>query len=162
MNLISKMLRSFIILTALMLTLTGLSAKWLFERGSPTDCLNDFMFLLEAQRKADQLGREMEMSVNRLFVKAKVAEALAKGEMKLIEAAAVFRWLHDDPKSWHALNRPLPDSEDAEAWCHEAMEWTERYMRLDQSPSESHTFRQRYKPELQELRKRPNAVKLPE
>lgn len=159
MNLISQLLRSFIILTVLLLTFTGLSAKWLFERGSLTDCLNDFMFLFEAQGKAEQLVREMEMSVNRLFVKARVAEALAKGEMRLIEAAAVFRWLHEDRKSWHALDRPLPDSQDAEAWCREAMEWTEHYMRLDRSLSESHTFRQRFEPELQELRKRSNPRK---
>ena len=82
--------------------------------------------------------------------------------MKLIEAAAVFRCLHEERKSWHALDRPLPDSQDAESWCREAMEWTERYMRLDGSPGKSHTFRQRFEPELQEVRKRHTAVKLPE
>jgi hypothetical protein len=162
MNLISQMLRSFIILTVLLLTFSSLSANWLFERGSLTDCLNNCMFLLEAQRKADQLGHEMEVSVNRVFVKAKVAEALAKGEMKLIDAAAVFRYLHEERNSWHALDRPLPDSQDAEAWCREAMEWAERYMRLDRSPSESPAFRQRSEPELQELPKRLNTVKSPE
>jgi hypothetical protein len=155
MNLISQMLRSFIILTVLLLTLTSLSANWLFERGSRTNWLNDCLIILEAQRKTEQVAREMEVSVNRVLVKAKVAEALAKGEMKLIDAAAVFRWLHEERKSWHALDRPLPDSQDAEAWCRESMEWTERYMHLDRSPSESHAFRQRLEPELQEVRKRP-------
>jgi|SRR5579884_801358 len=161
MNLIGQLLRSFIILTVLLLTLSSLSANWLFEQDSRTDWLNDCLIILEAQRKAEQELREREMALNRLCVKAKAAEALTKGEMKLIDAAAVFRYLHEDPKSWHARDRPLPGSQDAEAWCHEAMEWTERYMRLDRSPSASHAFRQRFEQELQEVRKRHIAVKLP-
>jgi hypothetical protein len=154
MNFLSQLLRSFIILTVLLLTLTSLSANWLFERGFRTDWLNDCLIILEAQRKEELDLREREVSVNRVFVKAKVAEALRKGEMKLIEAAAVFRYLHEERKSWHALNRPLPDSQDAEAWCREAMEWTEQYLHSDRSPSESHAFRQRFEPELREVRKR--------
>ncbi len=162
MNLISRILRNFILLTVLLLILTSLSANWLHERGSPSDWLNDCLLFLEAQRKADQLERETEITLNRTCVKAKVAETLAKGEMKLIDAATVFRCLHEDPRSWHDLNRPLPDSKDAEAWCREVIEWAERCTQPNRSPSESEGLRQRLETELRGLRKRPHSVPLSE
>ncbi len=157
MNLISQMLRSFILLSALLLTVISLSANWLFERGSLNDWLNDCVILLEAHHKADQLVRESEISLNRVCVKANIAKALTEGEMKLIDAAALFRSLHEDPKSWHDPNRPLPDPKDAEAWCREVIEWTERYMQPGQSHKESRELHQRLAMELRGLQNRVNA-----
>lgn len=151
MNLISRMLRCFLIFTALLLTGISLSANWLFERRSLADWFDDCAALLEAERKGMQLALESQETLNRVFVKTKIAEALRNGEMTLIDAAAIFRSLYEEPKAWHDPRKPRPAFNDKEGWCREVIHWTEHYSFPDNLTSQAQALHQRLEAELQKL-----------
>jgi|GEM_PF-3459212 hypothetical protein len=162
MKLMSRMLNSFLVLIALLLTCASLTTGWLFEPGVWSDSFSNYIRLLEAQRKGEQLERETQSTRKRLQAKVRVAEALKNGEMTLIDAAACFCALHTDPRSWHHPQRPRPERTDGEGWCREVIEWTERYTRHDHSSSQVDALRQRLEAELQEQLECYGTVTLPE
>lgn len=151
MNLVSRMLRGVLVFTALFLTCITLSGDWLFEGGSLNDRLKDCMTLLEARSKNEQLEGEADSTFKRIEVKSRIAEALRKGEMTLIDAAAYFRALHDDPRSWRYPNRPRPEQTDGEGWCRLVIEWTVRNSSNEQAPSQTEALHERLETELQKL-----------
>jgi hypothetical protein len=155
------MLRGFVIMTTLGLTCISLSANRLFEGGGLGDSFDDCIKLLEAQGRCEQLTRESQITLERVQVKGRIAEALKNREMKLIDAAAYYCRLHEDLKSWHHPSRPRPDCQDIEGWCREVIEWTEKYTNLELSPGQVEALRQRLEKELQEQLERHSAVKLP-
>jgi len=158
MNIISQMLNSFFVLLALLLTCVSLLTAWLLESGVLTDCIK----LLEAQHRGEQLVYESRQAVQRVCIKGKIAEMLRDGELRLVEAAAYFRLLHKDPKSWHDPLHPRPDFQDGESWCREVIRWTERYLCAESSSSQASALRRRLEAELQEQLEGHGTVKLPE
>jgi hypothetical protein len=107
------------------------------------------MTLLDAQSKRAQLASEANSTFERLQVKSRIAEALRNGEMRLIDAAAYFRSLHEDPRSWRYPNRPRPEQGDAEAWCRLVIEWTLRNGSNETPASQLEALQQRLETELQ-------------
>jgi hypothetical protein len=162
MNLINRLLDNFLLWTALVLTCASLAADWLLEPGALTDSIDVCIALVKAQHKGEQLTRDSESVLKRLHVKMGIAEALKNGEMTLIEAAVYLCSLYEDPRSWRNPNYPRPERDDGEGWCREAIDWTERYMAADHSPSEAETVRRRLEAELQEQLDRHGTVTLPE
>jgi hypothetical protein len=160
MNFISRMLRGFFVMTTLGLTCISLSANWLFERGALSDSFNACITLLEAQGRYEQLTRETQITTERVQIKGRIAEALKNGEMKLIDAAAYFCTLYEDPKTWHHPRRPRPDRQDIAGWCREVIEWTEKYTSPDSSPGQVEALHQRLEKELQEQLKGHGSVTL--
>jgi hypothetical protein len=161
MNFISRMLRGFVVMTTLGLTCIGFSANWLFDGGVLSESFENCIKLLEAQSRNEQLARETQITIERVQNKGRIAEALKNGEMKLIDAAAYYIRLHEDPKSWRHPFHPRPDRQDIVGWCREVIEWTEKYTSSDSSPRKSEALRQRLETELQEQLERQSAVKLP-
>lgn len=161
MDLISGALRGFVVFTAL-LTCVSLSIDSLLKGGFLSDSLGDCITLLEAQSKSERITREAKTTNRRVQAKAKIAEALQNGDMRLIDAAAYFRSLHEDPKSWHHPRRPRPDPRDIVGWCREVIAWTVNYTSPDLSPDQTAALRQRLEAELQEQLERSGAVTLPE
>jgi hypothetical protein len=161
MNYMSRMLRGFFVMTTLGLTCISFSASWLFERGALSDSFDACIALLEAQIRNEQLVREVQISTARAQAKGKVAEALKNGEMKLIDAAAYFCMLHEDPKSWHDPRRPRPDPQDIAGWCSEVIEWTEKYTSFVLSPGQVEALHQRLEKDLQEQLEKHGSVQSP-
>jgi hypothetical protein len=149
MNLFSQMLRGLLVFTALFLTCISPSADWLFEGGGLSERLNDCMALLEAQSKNERLASEADATIKRIEVKCRIAQALRNGEMTLIDAAAYFRALHEDPRSWRYPNCLRPEQRDGEAWCRLAIEWTVRNSSYEQTPSQTEALHQRLENELE-------------
>jgi hypothetical protein len=162
MSIMSRMLGSFLLLTTLLLTCINISAHWLFEGDSPADWFDECVSLVEAQRRGEQLSRQAQLTAERLRIKDEIVEALRKGQMTLIDAAAYFRSLHEDPKSWRYPNDPWPGPKEGESWCRVVIEWTDRYLSCQQSPGQTNALRQRLEAELQEQLKAHGAVTLPE
>lgn len=162
MNFMSRMLSGFFVVTCLLLTFTSLSAEWLFELGPMTDRFGNRISLLELQRKDEQMSRELHMSIEHLRYKDTVAEALHRGKITLIDAAAMFRSLYEDPKAWHHPRRPRPGREDGEIWCREVIDWTETKVRLEQSPCHADALRRSLEAELQQQLTYHGTVKLPD
>lgn len=162
MNVINGLFSNFLIWTTLVLTCASLSAEWLMEPGVLTDRIDDCIALVKAQHKGEQLMRETESTLKRLHVKMEIAEALKKGEMTLIDAAAYLCSLYEDPRAWRNPNYPRPERHDGEGWCREAIDWTERYMTADHSPNQAKSVRRRLEAELQEQLNRHGTVTLPD
>jgi hypothetical protein len=161
MDLISGALRGFIVFTVL-LTCISLSVDSLLEGGFLSDSFDDCISLLEAQSKGEQIIREAATTTRRLHAKAEIAEALQNGDMTLIDAAAYFRWLHEDPKTWHYPDRPRPEPQDTEGWCREVIEWTARYLSFGPPPNQTDGLRPRLEAELQTQLGGHGTVTLPE
>lgn len=162
MNVTSRMLGSIGVLTALILTSISLPADWLVKLGLRIGQFDEIQSLLEAQQKGEKLMSEARFSYERVFAKGRIAEALYNREMTLLEAAACFRELHEDLRSWHHPLRPRPQHRDGEAWCHEVIEWSENYISDDLSPSQAELLRQRLETELQIHLISHNSVTLPD
>ncbi|HEY7326022.1 MAG TPA: hypothetical protein VH592_00170 [Gemmataceae bacterium] len=143
------MIRGLLVFTALFLTCITLSADWLFDGSSLSDRLNDCMTLLDAYRKKEQLASDANSTFERLQVKSRIAQALRNGEMRLIDAAAYFRSLHEDPRSWCYPNRPRPEHKDVEGWCRLVIEWTMRNNSSEIPSSQVEALHQRLETELQ-------------
>jgi hypothetical protein len=162
MNLINRMLGNFLLLTALLVTCASLSVDWLLGPGAWTNSLSDCIALIEAQYKGEQLTRESRSVIERLQLKMKVVEALKRGEITLLDAAACFCALHEDPRSWCNTDHPRPERDDGEGWCREVINWTERYMSGDYSPDQVAALRRRLEAELQEQLECNGDVTLPQ
>lgn len=150
MNPMSRLLRGLFVLFALLLTFASLCVDWLLEIGTVTDRYGNAVSLLESRRKGEQLTREAQAALERIRVKERIAEALLNDEMTLLEAAACFRSLHEDPRTWHHPFRPRPQRDDREGWCREVIAWIETKVRVEQSPSQADAVRQWLEAELQE------------
>lgn len=162
MVLTSRLLSSLTVLIALLLTFASLPSESLLDLWYTTDQFGNRISLLEAQRRGEQLSREVQATVARLAIKDRIAEALRSDKMTLIEAAACFRSLYEDPKSWHHPHRPCPSHDDGESWCREVIEWVYRSVRIEQSPDRASTMRQRLEEELQEELEYNGVVTLPD
>jgi hypothetical protein len=162
MDFMSRMLSGLFIFAALLLTLASLSAEWLFEVCLLTDQHGNRVSVFDLQRKGDQITREVQTSIERLDVKDKAVGALIRGKMTLLEAAALFRSLYEDPKSWHDLRCPRPRREDGENWCRVVIEWTASKLHDEQPSSQTDAVRQRLEAELQRELASHGTVKLPD
>ncbi len=160
MELINQMFRIFLILAALLLTCLSLSADWLFGGGSLANWLDDCVLIIEAQDRAKQLSHQAQLSADRVSSKGEIAEALKNGQMTLLEAAAYFRWLHEDLQSWHHPFRPRPELNDGASWCREVIEWTDRYTSTQPTANQPSALRQRLEAELQEVLKKQDRLTL--
>jgi hypothetical protein len=150
MNLMNCMLSGLFVLTALLLTFFSLSAEWLLELYTPTDPFGNCISLLESQRQGEQLSHETQLVVERIHLKDAAVEKLLRGEMTLIEAAAWFRSLHDDTRTWRHPFYPRPEHDDGESWCREVINWAETKMHAEHWASHADAMRQRLEAELQE------------
>jgi hypothetical protein len=156
------MFSGLVVFAALFLTLTSLSAEWLIELCIVTDQQGNQVSLFDLELKGEQMTREAQTSIEHLRSKNTAAEALSRGEMTLIDAAAFFRSQYEDPKSWHHPHRPRPRLEDGESWCRFVIHWTETKIRQEHSASRAAAVRQRLEAELQRQLAYHGTVKLPD
>lgn len=159
---LSRMLSGFFAATALLLTFSNIPAESLLglcEFNGPSGVR---MTLHDEQCKGEHLSHLAQSSVERVACKDRIAEELNSGEMPLIEAAACFRVMYEDPKSWNHPSRPRPAADDAEGWCREVIEWTEMRTRVERSPGVADALRRRLEAELQEQKECQGSVTLPE
>jgi len=161
-DLVSRLLSSLVVFTALLLTVSSLSAEWLFEQCTITDQSGNRVTLLDLERKGEQITRDVQTSIEHLQAKEMAADALFRGEITLLDAAVLFRSLYEDPKSWHFPQRSRPGRDDGEGWCRVAIEWTETRIRDEQSSRQADALRQRLEAELQQHLAYYGTVKLPE
>jgi hypothetical protein len=147
MHLISQLLSSLFVITALLFSLLSSPADWMVELGAPADFSGRLRSL---QRSGEQLSHHCQWTLVCMAVKERIAAALTSGEMTLIEAATCFRSLYEDPQSWHHPNRPRPQLDDGESWCREVIEWLDNSVRIIHSSDEADALRRRLEEELQE------------
>jgi hypothetical protein len=162
MNIFNRSLRSLVVITALLLTFSSLSAEWLFELYTTSDSSGNRVTLFELRRKGDQITRDVQTSIEHVHSKEMAADALFRGEITLFDAAVLFRSLYEDSKSWYDPQRSRPRRDDGEGWCRLVIEWTEMRIRDEQSPSQADALRQRLEVELQRQLACHGTVKLPE
>lgn len=162
MNLMSRILGFLLPITALLLTFSSLFADRLLEQWTITDQFGNHVALIDLQRKGERMSRGCQTTLERARCKDIAAESLCQGEMTLVEAAAFFRFLYEDPQEWHHPHRPRPDHEDGATWCHQVIEWTVMKVSLEQSPSQADAVRQRLERELQEQLADCGSVALPD
>ncbi len=149
MDLMSRALSFFFVLTLVLLTCTSLSAEWLFELGTITDRFGNRVSLSDLERKDEQISRELRRTIEHLCAKDAIAEALYRGELSLIDAAVLFRSLHEDRRSWHDPQRPRPRLDDGAAWCREVIDWTAMKIDIEHSSCQADAVRQSLEAELQ-------------
>ena len=149
MEFISRLLSGLFVLSALLLTLTSLSVDWVLELYAPMDQYGNRVSLLDLQRKTEQLSNEMAIAMDRIIRKEAVVHACMDGDMTLCEAAARFRTLHEDPRSWHHPSRPRPEFDDGESWCREVLKWAEIRVHFQRSDSQAHAVLERLETELE-------------
>lgn len=162
MNPMSRLFNGLFVLASLLLASTNLPAEWLLELCPLPNDYGECTSLLETQLHTEQMARLAQSSMERVYCKEKVAEALTSGKMSLLEAAACFRTLHEDPNSWRNPFSPRLEYNDGEGWCREVIQWTETRTRLMQSPYQADLLRDRLEAELQEQMEHCRSVKLPE
>lgn len=162
MRLMSRLLSSFFVFTGVLVILSSLSVDWLFELYAPTDRFGNRISLIENQRKGEQLSRELAISKERINAKDVAVDALLDGEISLFEAAACFRSLHNDARTWHNALCPRPAFDDGESWCRLVIDWAAVTVHCSYSDSQSLVVRQRLEAELQEEKQRQGAVRLPD
>lgn len=162
MNFMSRLLSGVLLCTALLLTVASLSAEWLIDLCAPLDPYGNRMDLFELQRKGEQLSHEVQVTIERVQTKDTIIEQLVSGEMTLIEAAAWFRSLHEDPRTWHNPRNPRPEHDEGERWCYVVMDYAGTKVQCERSESQADALRQRLEAELQELVECHGAVKLPD
>lgn len=162
MNLMSRLFNGFVLFAALLLSTASLSADWLLDFFTPVDHFGNRLNLFELHRKGQQLTRELQTAWERVQTKSALAEQLQNGERSLFEAAAWFRLLHEDPRSWHDPRRPRPEYDEGERWCRVVIEYATDKVRFDQSDSRANALRQRLEAALQEQLDYHGEVKLPE
>ena len=162
MNVMSRLLSGFFVCSALLLTLTSLSVDWLIEVYAPIDQSGNYFSLFEAQRKSEQLTREIAISLERIRSKEKVVDALLNGEMTLFEAAASFRSLHQDARTWYDPRCAPPAFDDGESWCRQVINWAELQLRHGHSASLAIAERECLEAELQEEMDCDGKVSLPD
>jgi hypothetical protein len=150
MNLASRVLISFFVLIAVLLTCTSLSRERLFDLCTYTDQFGNRISLFEVLRNSEQLNREVRSTIEFTCSKGQIVEDLLSGERTLIETAIRFRALYEDARNWHDPDRPRPAPEDGESWCREVIEWAVAKTWHEQSPSQAEALRQRLEEELQD------------
>jgi hypothetical protein len=151
MSLISRSFSSFVLLSALLSSFLCLAADKLIDLGIVTDQFGNRVSLLDLERTGDRMACETQSSLARCRSKDKIADSLIHGDLPLLEAAALYRSLYDDPRSWRHPQRPRPGHEDGETWCREVIEWTVTKVYMEKSPSEAKTLQRRLQAELQDL-----------
>lgn len=149
MSLSSRLLSGLLGGTALLLTFASLSAEWMIEACMVTDSTGQRISLLEAHRKGQRLTREVQEALERGRTKDRIADMTVSGEMSLLEAAAWFRSLHQDPRSWNDFAHPRPGEHEGKAWCLAVIDYVEAKTRYEQSASQAEVVQQRLQAELQ-------------
>ncbi|HTU20863.1 MAG TPA: hypothetical protein VMG10_22615 [Gemmataceae bacterium] len=162
MNALSRLLSGFLVFTAALLIVISLSVDWLLEQYAPVDSFGNRISLFEAQRKSEQLSREIAASMERIRTKETVVGAVINGEMSLFEAAACFRSLHEDIRTWHDPLYPRPELDDGEKWCRQVINWVATRSRRGPTASQAMAAHQRLEEELREEMQRHGWVKLPD
>jgi hypothetical protein len=162
MSLITRALAGLCVVTAPLLTFAGVSAEWLYEQCTIADRFGNRISLFELQRRNEQMSRKLQVSIEHFHSKDTVAEALYRDQISLVEAAARFCSLYDDPKSWHHPHHPRPGRDDGETWCREVIDWMETKVRIEESSCRANAVRQRLEAELQQQLTYHGSVKLPE
>lgn len=150
MSLTRHMLNSGLLLIALLLTYSSFVADKLFELCKAMDVFVDDVSLLDLRHKDEQMTQQSRIALERMRSKDRIAESLILGDLPLAEAAALFRSLYDDSKSWCHPDRPRPGHEDSATWCREVMDWTVNKVRIERSPSQADALQQRLEEEFQE------------
>jgi hypothetical protein len=158
---LSRLLSGFFVIVAVLLTVASLSADWVLEAWTVTDSTGNRISLLEAHRQGERLTREVHAVQERTSAKERISDMVADGQMSLIEAAAWFRALHQEPKAWNALH-PRPGRGEGEGWCRMVVDWVEMRTRFERSPSQADALRDRLEAELCEHLEREGVVELPQ
>lgn len=150
MSLISRLLSSILLICALLASFLCLAADRLFELSTVTDLFGHRISRLEQERKSELMTRDTESSLARLGSKDRIAESLIRGELSVVDAAALYRSLYDDPRAWRHPHRPKPKHDDGETWCREVVEWTVTKVSMERSAREAEVLQRRFETELRE------------
>jgi hypothetical protein len=150
MNLMGRVFNGFLVLSALLFAVSSIPAEQLSELCALADRSGRLKPLREVWRQREKLFRMRRSIAERECCKQKIAEALNSGQLSLIEAAAYFRSLYEDPDSWPNPRRPRPQHDDGESWCREVIDWMEKDPFSERSSGEAGALHQRLEEELQE------------
>jgi hypothetical protein len=151
-----------LVCAALLLSFTVIPAEWLDELLAGTDAVRERISLIEEQQRGVRLTQEIDVVLERLLVKDRVAEQLIVGEITLFQAGASFLALHDAPELLDRLRQSFSSSSDNESACRQAIAWAEVRTRVMHSPELGEAVRQRLEAELREHLERYGTVELPE
>ncbi len=105
---------------------------------------------------------QSEVLCRRIAGKQSVVERLLEGELGLMEAAAAFRFLSDNPPEYPCQFRPsTPGRSDGEKACRHLLRWLESYLVSRMPRSQAAEIVCRYQAELDALLAETEEVALP-
>lgn len=100
--------------------------------------------------------------MRRVAAKNRVIDQLIAGEMTLVEAAAWFRYLNENPSRYRHDYRDWPGDSDEEKACRQVLSWAEvRVLSQAESKSQAAAMVQRLEDELEQTLRREGRVELP-
>jgi hypothetical protein len=107
-------------------------------------------------------AEQVRISLERIHAKGQVVERLADGELTLVEAAAWFRYLNDNPPGFPARFRELhPGRSDGEKACRQVIQWVELHLVVRMPKSQTTALAGRLRAELDQLLAERGEIALP-
>lgn len=159
MNLMSRLLSCFVLLIAL---LASISAERLMDLWTLHDANGHTISLFQIIQNREELMQQMHMSQQHSAEKDRIAAALMAGEMTLEEVALDLRSLFEETKSWKNPVRPRPHHDDGPAWCREVIAWTIARYRWECSACQCELLRKRLEDEYKKLQDESGGINLPD
>jgi hypothetical protein len=162
MKLLGRTLLGLVVFASVFLSFSALSTEWLSESYPLPNHFGDVVSLLEAEHKSKQLTQATYEVEERCRRKDRISDEMLTGKLTFFEAAAQFRALYADPRSWPDLHSSRPEYDDGAAWCRLVIDWADVQMAYEKSPGQAQVVRQRLEDELREHLRYHCTVELPE
>jgi hypothetical protein len=162
MNFFRREVCGLAVFVAVLVGFSALSRAWLKDSFPPTDPLDGAVAEPEEQPKSEQISSGVQVLMERGRVKDRVVGELLAGKITLLEAAAWFRSLYEEPGSWPNPRSPRPRRDEGERWCRLVIDWAVAKTAHDKSAREARAARQRLEDELQEHLHYQRTVVLPD
>jgi hypothetical protein len=97
-------------------------------------------------------SEQSRISLKRIHTKARVIELLVDGEMPLLEAAAWFRYVNDNPPDFPSEFRSLHHGQtDGEKACRQVIQWLQYYLPSRMPRSQATLIACQYQAELDRI-----------
>jgi hypothetical protein len=137
--------------------------EWLRGSGLDWQAVADARRETEAQeRRSEDLGQRQEVTRRRIEAKQAVTRQLVDGRLTLLEAAAWFRYLNENPSDCQDPYRyTWPGDSDGEKLCRQVIGWAEVEVRERSSPSQADEKTRLLEAELGGHLARDGTVRLP-
>jgi hypothetical protein len=159
----SRLLATLLLLIGGLAWLSHARPGWLPDWGPGWRAVTDARHSLDAQaQRSDELAQRQDVTRRRIEAKQKVIRQLVEGRLALLEAAAWFRYLNENPSDCQDGYRTAwPGHSDEEKLCRQVIGWVEVEVRERSSLSQAEEMTRRLEAELDGHLARDGAVKLP-